>query len=147
MSINTNTTNTSAFANKRAFLASLTVGAVISQAQADYAAELIAKLNSSNEKRKTSTKALAAAAEKDEFRNTVLSYVSDTMRSSGEISRAMIADGMTTASVNKVASALRDLNTAGFVIVSKEYKEGGKGAKKNGYALPPIDDDAPEAED
>ena len=141
MSTNTNTTNTSAFANKRAFLASLTVGAVISQAQADYAAELIAKLNSSNEKRKTSTKALAAAAEKDEFRNTVLSYVSDTMQSSGEISRAMIAGGRTAASVNKVASALRDLAAAGFVIVSKEYKENGKGAKKNGYALAPIDDD------
>lgn len=136
-----------AFANKRAFLASLTVGAVITPEQADYAAELIAKLNSSNEKRKTSTKALAAAAKKDEFRNTVLSYVSDTMRSSGEISRAMIADGQTTASVNKVASALHDLAAAGFVIVSKEYKENGKGAKKNGYVLPPTDETETETED
>lgn len=146
--MSTNTTNTSAFANKRAFLASLTAGAVITQAQADYAAELIAKLNSSNEKRKTSDKAKAAAAEKADFRKTVLSYVSDTMQSSGEISRAMIADGMTTASVNKVASALRDLNAAGSVTVSKEYKEGGKGAKKNGYALPPVDEtDETEPED
>lgn len=128
--------NTTTFANKRAFLASLTVGAVITQEQADYAAALIDKLNSSNEKRKTSDKAKAAAAEKADFRKTVLSYVSDTMQSSGEISRAMIADGLTTASVNKVASALRDLAAADSVIVSKEYKEGGKGAKKNGYALP-----------
>jgi hypothetical protein len=134
--------NTTTFANKRAFYASLIAGAVITQEQADYAAALIDKLDDYNLKRKTSNKALAAAAEKDEFRNTVLSYVSDTMQSSGEISRAMIADGQTTASVNKVASALRDLAAAGFVIVSKEFKENGKGAKKNGYMLPPTDETA-----
>ena len=134
--------NTTTFANKRAFYASLIAGAVITQEQADYAAALIDKLDDSNLKRKTSNKALAAAAEKDEFRNTVLSYVSDTMQSSGEISRSMIADGQTTASVNKVASALRDLAAAGFVIVSKEFKENGKGAKKNGYMLPPTDETA-----
>lgn len=133
--------NTTTFANKRAFYASLIAGAVITQEQADYAAALIGKLDDSNSKRKTSDKALAAAAEKADFRKTVLSYVSDVMQSSGEISRAMIADGLTTASVNKVASALRDLAAAGDVIVSKEFKEGGKGAKKNGYELPPIDDD------
>lgn len=139
--------NTTTFANKRAFYASLIAGAVITQEQADYAAALINKLDDSNSKRKTSDKVLAAKAEKAAFCKAVLSYVSDTMQSSGEISRAMIADGLTTASVNKVASALRDLAAAKSVIVSKEYKEGGKGAKKNGYALPPTDDDDDEIDE
>lgn len=141
------------FKNKREFFKSLTEGAVISAEQAAFATALIDALDKSNDKRRTSKKALAEQALKDEFRAKVFAVFTaePTLVATETEFAAILNDGT---SHNKAGAALRFLasDKGGNVLTSFKKKvsackaEGRSGGEKTFYKLTPPDETPDEME-
>ena len=104
------------------------VNGTIDDAVKAFAKDALTALDTKNEKRKTSPSALRAIAERDSFRASVASALTDKLQTSAQVA---VLVGETPA---KVASALTALVTAGIAI-REEFKPTGKGRKVNGYRI------------
>lgn len=141
------------FKNKREFFKSLTEGTTITAEQAAFAVSLIDALDKSNDKRRTSKKALAEQALKDEFRAKVFAVFTaePTLVATETECAAILNDGT---SHNKAGAALRFLasDKGGNVLTSFKKKvsackaENRTGGEKTFYKLTPPDETPDEME-